>query len=55
MKVKKKQNPPILLATYCNLSLKIRGILNLKKKKKSGEFGPFFPWKILWMGGNSLL
>ncbi len=32
------------MTTYCNLSLKIRGIWNffLKRKKKSGEFGPFF-------------
>jgi len=51
MKVEKKQNPSVFLATYSNLSLKAGG---LKKNffKIWAKLGSFFLWKILHIGWN---
>jgi hypothetical protein len=50
---KRKQNPSIFLTTHWNLSYKF---CDLEKKvpSKSGQFGPFFPWKNLYLGGNHI-
>jgi hypothetical protein len=53
MKVLKKQDPSIFLATKWNLSQKSEN-LEYYFISKSGEFGPFFPWKILCVGRNHI-
>jgi hypothetical protein len=51
MKVEKKQNPSIFLATYWNLSQNSGDFnFNFFSPSKSGVFGSFFPGKILFVG-----
>jgi hypothetical protein len=42
----------MLLANYWNLGYKF-GYFEFYFKKYF-EFGPFFPWKKLWIGGNQI-
>jgi len=51
MKVKKNQNPSYILGYLLELIIKIWQF-GKKHSLKSGEFGPFFPWKILCIGQN---
>jgi hypothetical protein len=53
MKVKKNQNPSYILGYLLELIIKIWQF-GKKYSLKSGEFGPFFPWKILCIGQNHI-